>query len=356
MQRLSKRLKQYRKREGLSVNRLAELTGISRRTLSRIEAQRNPVYPAIGGAKRDADNPSAIPSSEALAKGEALTPLSGGLAEAEAYTPSPRIAAKLSRYLTNVCHSEWSAPQAGAVEESYPCGNSSRMESAAADLLAPPSAAASPAAVVYHGARTRAEKMLEREIALLVGTPWRQLVRHRIAGVGERLREFRLRHDLTLRETAELAGISVTHLQAIETGAREPSPRSRFRLMRLLTVPLQRGTPARRGGEIPSVAEGLTIPIPNFRSSDFDFRQRLLTHLREQLALPAAPSRVPARRGGNPADYLRYLWLTSKGSTADLAASLDISQPHLIRLLRGDRAPSRKLSARIVALDPTKLV
>ena len=44
---------------------------------------------------------------------------------------------------------------------------------------------------------------------------------------------------------------------------------------------------------------------------------------------------------------LRYLWLTSTDSTRQLAARLQISQPHLIRLLRGDRRPSRSLQQRI---------
>ncbi|HEX9764469.1 MAG TPA: hypothetical protein VGA39_04235, partial [Candidatus Acidoferrales bacterium] len=49
-------------------------------------------------------------------------------------------------------------------------------------------------------------------------------------------------------------------------------------------------------------------------------------------------------------DRLRYHWLNSYASTKALAGQLGISQPHLIRLLRGDRKPSRRLRERITAL------
>ncbi|MFQ5696324.1 MAG: helix-turn-helix domain-containing protein [Terriglobia bacterium] len=56
---------------------------------------------------------------------------------------------------------------------------------------------------------------------------------------------------------------------------------------------------------------------------------------------------------GHPRDHLerlRYVWLTYPGSTRELARLLDISQPHLIRLLRGDRRPSKNLRERIASL------
>ena len=65
-------------------------------------------------------------------------------------------------------------------------------------------------------------------------------------------------------------------------------------------------------------------------------------------------SRASAREA-EPMDYLerlRLFWLSSDQSTKELAAALEISPPHLIRLLRGDRRPSRKLRQRIAALAP----
>ena len=94
---LSERLKQYRKREGLSINKLAQLTGISRRTLSRIE-----------------DDPHYHPSPRIKQR---LSALGGKLRRYLACHSELACRGRRVEGLTNACHSE-PACRGRRVEES----------------------------------------------------------------------------------------------------------------------------------------------------------------------------------------------------------------------------------------------
>ncbi len=74
-----------------------------------------------------------------------------------------------------------------------------------------------------------------------------------------------------------------------------------------------------------------------------------LNALKALLSLPP-PEPIELTDDPDRLHRLRYLWLTSTDSTRQLAARLGISQPHLIRLLRGDRRPSRSLRRRLELL------
>ncbi|MGH9778449.1 MAG: helix-turn-helix domain-containing protein, partial [Candidatus Acidiferrales bacterium] len=158
--------------------------------------------------------------------------------------------------------------------------------------------------------------------------------------LGPRLRAFRLRHDLTLVETAGLLEISPPQLYHIESSQRRPSPRLRFRLLRLLTLPdalVCHSEPAVAGEG--SATCSLRVPS----------RQSRIAFLR---ALLSQPPPAPSEFDNDP-DRLhrfRYLWLTSNAPTKSFAAQLGISPRHVLRLLRGDRRPSRKLRERIARL------
>jgi transcriptional regulator with XRE-family HTH domain len=147
--------------------------------------------------------------------------------------------------------------------------------------------------------------------------------------LAQRLRAFRLQHGFTLKDTAYLLDLSLSHLHALETAQRSPSPRTRFKLLRLLT-----------------------LPFPNRDSLERDtrsYRQQHLDALKTLLSIPP-PEPVELTDDSDRLHHLRYLWLTSTDSTRHLAARLGISQPHLIRLLRGDRRPSRSLRQRLELL------
>ena len=66
-------------------------------------------------------------------------------------------------------------------------------------------------------------------------------------------------------------------------------------------------------------------------------------------ALAAPPPRELEAEAG-PASNLRHLWLAGSLKTRELAAALGVSPPHLIRLLRGDRRPSKRLQEQLAAL------
>ncbi len=159
--------------------------------------------------------------------------------------------------------------------------------------------------------------------------------------LGRRLRAFRLRHDLTLVETADLLDISKSQLHRIESGQRSPSPRTRFRLLRLLSLPVPDASSCH-----PERSEGSA-----FGSSPDTDHGTPVTFLK---ALLSQPPPHPPEFAHDPDGLhrLRFLWLTSYTSTKSLAAQLGISQPHLIRLLRGDRRPSRSVEKRIRNLLP----
>ncbi len=79
------------------------------------------------------------------------------------------------------------------------------------------------------------------------------------------------------------------------------------------------------------------------------YRQQHLNSLKTLLSIPP-PEPIELTDDSDRLHRLRYLWLTSTDSTRPLAARLGISQPHLIRLLRGDRRPSRSLRRRLELL------
>jgi len=149
--------------------------------------------------------------------------------------------------------------------------------------------------------------------------------------LAQRHRAFRLQHGLTLKDTAYLLDLSLSHLHALESAQRSPSPRTRFKLLRLLTLPF----PNRDSLE----------EVLGTRS----YRQQHFNALKALLSIPP-PEPIELTDDSDRLHRLRYLWLTSTDSTRHLAACLDISQPHLIRLLRGDRRPSRSLRQRLELL------
>ena len=156
--------------------------------------------------------------------------------------------------------------------------------------------------------------------------------------LAQRLRAFRLQHGFTLKDTAYLLDLSLSHLHALESGQRSPSPRTRFKLLRFLTLPF----PNRDSSEE-------VLGLPRQRRGTRSYRQQHLDALKALLSIPP-PEPIELTDDSDCLHRLRYLWLTSTDSTRHLAACLGISQPHLIRLLRGDRCPSRSLRRRLELL------
>jgi hypothetical protein len=77
-----------------------------------------------------------------------------------------------------------------------------------------------------------------------------------------------------------------------------------------------------------------------------DERQQALDGLKLLLTLPL-PAPPGAEDDADGLNLLRYLWFAYEGSSKELAAQLEISPAHLMRLLRGDRHPRRALRERI---------
>ena len=254
--------------------------------------------------------------------------------------------------------------------------------------------------------------------------------------LGARLRAFRMQHDLTLVETAALLGLSKSELHRLERAERSPSPRVRYRILRLLTLPLgghgfshaEIGTgsyggvqaagpqrprrlgwagnasraaagiqaaarrassegsqacpeqgrggnprrvspppaaggptrsfdsaqdkPARRHRHEPAVSThggGARVSSAGLkpRPTKSAVRAEWLAAVRGALAAPP-PRELEAEAG--PASRLRHRWLAGSLKTRELAAALGVSPPHLIRLLRGDRRPSKRLQEQLAAL------
>lgn len=193
--------------------------------------------------------------------------------------------------------------------------------------------------------------------------------------LAQRLRAFRLQHHFTLKDTAYLLDLSLSHLHALETAQRSPSPRTRFKLLRLLTLPFpnrdsleevrsssrvlsrdssrlprasQRGVLSRDIHSTVNSSEEV-LGLPRQRRGTRSYRQQHLDALKTLLSIPP-PEPIELTDDSDRLHRLRYLWLTSTDSTRHLAACLGISQPHLIRLLRGDRRPSRSLRRRLELL------
>jgi transcriptional regulator with XRE-family HTH domain len=162
--------------------------------------------------------------------------------------------------------------------------------------------------------------------------------------LGARLRAFRMQHDLTLIETAALLDLSKSELHRLERAERNPSPRTRYRVLRLLTSPLPESVETRkaclrRQAQLDKRPGGISVHpcLPRAESRGASVVPLL------KAALAARP---PAPGEAGDADALarlRHVWLAGPLKTKELAAALGVSQPHLIRLLRGDRNPSRRL-------------
>ncbi|MFQ5778376.1 MAG: hypothetical protein ACE5IP_10260 [Terriglobia bacterium] len=192
-----------------------------------------------------------------------------------------------------------------------------------------------------------------------------------------------------MRETADLLDLSTSELHRLERAQRAPSPRTRFRLLRLLTLPLPPSlsgpgfSPAERSGRdfhgekpagssrcrragrvgtgpLPRACPGWTRSVAGRGAQARPKRSRGACPERSRGACPERSRGVSRRRWldalkallslppPQPIEFeddpdclhrLRYLWLTAPSSTRDLAALLDDSQPHLIRLLHGDHHP-----------------
>ena len=190
--------------------------------------------------------------------------------------------------------------------------------------------------------RRALDEFIRREYAPDYRDSLHRLVLRPPRNLGLRLRAFRLQHDLTLVETASLLGLSKSQLHRLERAERDPSPPTAFKILRLLTAPLP-----------PSLGHGLSRAGKGMHLFQ---RESPAAPLRRQQAGWAGTSFSHTTGHGSRAtcrdslDSLRHLWLSGRFKTRDLAATLGISQPHLIRLLRGDRRPSKKLLERISSL------
>lgn len=282
LDRLARLLKTQRKKHRLSLNRLARLSGLSRRTLARIESGR--WSPVAGRGQR-----TAFKLAKALlGERETGRQLADATRLSHTFSSDPDPLLKLLDPLYD-----------------YP-------------------------AFLFHDSPVH--RLLREEYGSDYTHALPLLLRSGFGtrNLGARLRAFRMQHDLTLVETADLLGLSKSELHRLERAERHPSPKTRFKLLRLLTLPLH------------SVhLRSSAVPIQ---------RERWLRAAKALLSLPP-PQPIELQDDPNSLHRLRYFWLASALSTKQLAAQLDISQPHLIRLLRGDRKPSRKLRERIQALS-----
>src|SRR3989338_5219887 len=103
-------------------------------------------------------------------------------------------------------------------------------------------------AFLFHEPPPEIAKELDRPLGRDPSTSLRASYRHSLdlllrsgfgtRTLGARLRAFRMQHDLTLVETAALVGLSKSELHRLERAERSPSPRVRYRILRLLTLPL----------------------------------------------------------------------------------------------------------------------
>jgi len=310
IKKLASTLRTLRRKKRLSLNRLAKLTGISRRTLGRIEdATRGsrPVRPrGLGAQGRPA-------TSEKRQKADPSTALGMTRRKGRGTGISARTAFKLAKALL------------GEEETERRMDDATRLSRFLGDdpLYKYLDVLYDYPAFLFHDSPEQQALRAEfgddyrhsLDLLLRSGFGTRNL--------GARLRAFRMQHDLTLIETADLLGLSKSELHRLERAERRPSPRTRYRILRLLTLPISRV--AGRGARVAALKALLAQPPPkpDARSSRHD-------------AL----------------ESLRHLWLAGSLKTCELAAALGVSPPHLIRLLRGDRRPSRALTDRIQHLLP----
>lgn len=300
---LAKLLRDLRRQHRLSLNRLAKLTGISRRTLARLEARAEKTE-----NRKEKTGGSGHQSRVTSHKSPGL---------------SARTAMRLVKLLLPREHIEQTLADATRLSRAF--GDDPLYKFLDALYYYP--------AFLFHRSAAEALSAVEgstvfREYARDYRHSLDFLLRSGFGtrNLGRRLRAFRLQHDLTQQEVADLLGLSDTHVAALEAGSRRASPRTRYRILRLLAIPV-------RLEEMPRVP----------RAKSRGARHQWIELVKMFLSLPP-----PASDDSNdPRNALRYFWLTSGRSTRQLAADLGIGQPHLIRLLRGDRRPSRKLRERI---------
>jgi transcriptional regulator with XRE-family HTH domain len=336
---LAKLLKHARRKTGLSLNKVSLATGISRRTLARIESG----FYEARGTKHGAREPRLSPRTTVRLLKLMLTP--------EHFDSILSDATRLSRSLGDDPLYRYLD-----VLYDYP-------------------------AVLFHrsAAKTLSEVEGPRRLQQLARdfrNTFPLLLRSGFGArnLGRRLRAFRLQNDLNLVETAALLDISKSQLHRIESGQRHPSPRLRFRLLRLLTLPLldpSSGHDFSRAGRRAvrrSLGRGAGKTSPGLPApeSPVASRQSRVAFFKALLSLPpptppefsndpdglhrGSLSRVSKRETRDLLHRLQFHWLTSSTPTKSLAAQLGIGQPHLIRLLRDDRKPSRKLRDRIARL------
>ncbi len=308
---LARLLRQQRRKLKLSLNQLSHATGISRRTLARIESGHwGPIHPE-----------------------RSPEPAEGRSRRAN------RTAVKLLKALLPPATFEATLSRATARDPNDPY-------SLLPDLF--------PAFLFHQPPKEFAEEW-RREFAPDYADAFQQLINLSLvhSNLGRRLHVWRLQHDLTLIETADLLGLSKSQLHRLERGERSASPRARFRILRLLTLPLpdawagqgfspDNTPPKKRGGRAGLPAVALAKAGNQSKLAWLSFAKTLLS----------VPPPRPLNFDDDPDGLhrLRFLWLSGNLSTRDLAAELGISQPHLIRLLRGDRRPSRSLREQIALL------
>lgn len=310
--KLAKALSTLRRKHRLSVNQLAKLTGLSRRTLARIESRS---YTGHG------------------------TPATG-------HQPSPRTAFKLARVLLGEEATQRRLDDYTRLSRFYGKDPPFKL----LDLLY------HYPAFLFHDSPGQAA--LREEFGADYRHSLDLLLRSGFGtrNLGARLRAWRMQHDLTLVETAALLGLSKSELHRLERAERQPSPRTRYRILRLLTLPQLEGHGFSRAGTAPLLlGEQPAGSRRTRRLGRAGTCTERLTCLKALLSLP------PPDSSDSPLHRLRQLWLACpvKGGagslkTSDLAARLGISQPHLIRLLRGDRCPSRALREKLAALAESR--
>lgn len=326
-------LRQFRQKHRLSINQLAKLSGISRRTLTRIEAG---FYSSHKSQATGRGSP-AVRSSKGVG-GRML---------------SPRIAYRLAQLLL---------PPDQARQTVHGQADPFDLINEVLDPYP---------AFLFHHAPYRLRQKFAQEFAPDYSGAFFRLILMPERNLAQRLRAFRLQHGLTLKDTAYLLDLSLSHLHALETGQRSPSPRTRFRILRLLTLPFpatttaacpapssgghsftcpewNRGSRAERGALSPRGYARRHGSMPAGWVGGSTSKPRL-DALKALLSIPP-PEPIELADDSDCLHRLRYLWLTSTDSTRHLAARLGISQPHLIRLLRGDRRPSRSLRQRLELL------
>ena len=364
-------IKTFRRKHGVSLNQLSKLSGISRRTLTRVEAG---FYSSHGPALP-------VPPVPSVAEGSVVE---GSVVEGPRVTGheprhlSPRVAYRLAQLLLPPDRFQQMLQR--GTEPPFPF-----------NLLPDPYPL-----FLFHHSPPAIRRQFEQEFAPDYSGAFFRLILMPERNLAQRLRAFRLQHGLTLKDTAYLLDLSLSHLHALETAQRQPSPRTRFKLLRLLTLPINAKTP-RPAGPLSTSGHSFTCPewnrgspaeqqypLPQGKAMATSSPGRVgkhnaspRTHHPQPRPSPthrARPTPRVAGRRARVADQprlnalkallsipppepieltddsdrlhrLRYLWLTSTDSTR-----LGISQPHLIRLLRGDRRPSRSLRRRLELL------